>query len=402
MLDTCVRLLLRCVSLTTAGLSGVPPVANSYFRVHRSQILPAVNAVSDAVEAKATIPILANILLRPAGDKMIVRGTDLSLEIEAECELLEDASGEAITLDGARLRDVLRNLPESVEIEFLPGAMPGQVRLRAGRASFLIFSLPEGDFPSIAQHVKGDPFKIEPKTFAQALGKVLYAVEHASSDRVYLTGICLHPFEGGDKLAVVATNGRCVAVVRAPSKSRANFKSVILPVKAATAIRKHIGESKVEATIRVSESLLQVECDGVKIITNLVDGQYPDYMRLIPTDNTKVMRGTIDLLAAAARRVCLVTKDKTKEGMVLTMENNSLQLEATSREGEEANDEIGVEYGDDRFTIGFNGELFEKTLGTIVTSDVDIFFGDPASPAIFKPTASLDEFYILMPMRVSA
>jgi DNA polymerase-3 subunit beta len=377
-------------------------VADSYFRVHRSQILPAVNAVSDAVEAKATIPILANILLRPAGDRMIVRGTDLNLEIEAECELLEDASGEAITLDGSKLRDVLKNLPESAEVEFMRGAMPGQVRLRAGRASFLIFSLPEGDFPSIAQHVKGDPFAIEPKAFSQALGKVLYAVENASSDRVYLTGICLHPYDGGEKLAVVATNGRCVAVVRTPARSQASFKPVILPVKAAAAIRKHIGESKVEATIRVSDSLLQIECDGVKIITNLIDGQYPDYMRLIPTANTNVLRGTIDVLASAARRVCLVTKDQAKEGMVLTMENNSLHFAASSREGEQADDEIAVEYGGDKFTIGFNGDLFEKTLSTIVTSDVDIFFGDPASPAIFKPTAIVDEFYILMPMRVSA
>jgi DNA polymerase-3 subunit beta len=377
-------------------------MAETYFRVHRSQILPAVTAVSDAVEAKATIPILANILLRPIGDRMLVRGTDLSLEIEAECELLGDASGEAITLDGARLKDVLRNLPESAEIEFLRGAFPGQVRLRAGRASFLIFSLPETDFPSIANHVKGEPFTIDVKTISQALGKVLYAVEHASSDRIYLTGICLHPYEGGDKIAVVATNGRCVAVVRVPTKTRADFKSIILPVKAATAIRKHMGEGKSAATIRVSESLLQIECDGVRIITSLVDGQYPDYIRLVPTDNTNVLRGTIDLLSSAARRVCLVTKDKAKEGMVLTMENNTLQLEVSSREGEQANDEIPVEYGGDRFTIGFNGDLFEKTLGTIVTSDVDIFFGDPASPAIFKPTAVVDEFYILMPMRVSA
>jgi DNA polymerase-3 subunit beta len=297
---------------------------------------------------------------------------------------------------------VLHNLPESAEIEFLRGAFPGQVRLRAGRASFLIFSLPETDFPSIAKHVKGDPFTIDVKTISQALGKVLYAVEHASSDRIYLTGICLHPYEGGEKLAVVATNGRCVAVVRVPTKTRAEFKSIILPVKAATAIRKHLGEGKSEATIHVSESLMQIEADGIRIITSLVDGQYPDYMRLIPTNNNNVLRGTIDILASAARRVCLVTKDKAKEGMVLTMESNSLHLEAASREGEQADDEIAVEYGGEKFTIGFNGDLFEKTLGTIVTSDVDIFFGDPASPAIFKPTAIVDEFYILMPMRVSA
>jgi DNA polymerase-3 subunit beta len=377
-------------------------MADLLFRVHRSQLLPAVNAVSDAVDAKATIPILANILLRPVGDQLVVRGTDLNLEVEARCELLEDASGQAITLDGARLRDILRNLPESSEIDFLPGPIEGQIRVRAGRASFLIFSLPETDFPSIAKHVKGEPFNIEIKTLSQAFGKVLYAVEPSGSDRVYLTGICIHPYEDGNKIAIVATNGRCVAVVRVPTRTRAKFPSVILPVKAVNAIRKHIGDGKAEATVHVSDTLVQISAEGICIISNLVDGRYPDYMKVVPTDNNSVMRGTIDALAGAARRVSLVAKEKSKTGMVLTIENNKLHFEATSREGEEASDEIAVEYGGDRFVTGFNGDLFDKTLEAIATTDVDVFFGEPASPAIFKPTAALDEFFILMPVRVSA
>ncbi|MBB4277057.1 DNA polymerase III subunit beta [Rhizobium mongolense] len=377
-------------------------MADPFFRVHRSQLFPAITAVFEAVDTKATIPILANILLRPAGDRLFVRGTDLNIEIEAECELLEKGDGMAITLDGAKLRDVVRNLPESAEIEFLPGAFDGQVRLRAGRSSFSIFSLPERDFPSIAQHVKGEPFAIDVKSVAQAFGKVLYAAENASSDRVYLTGICLHPYEDGEKIAIAATNGRCVAVVRIPAKTRADFRSIILPVKAATAIRKYMGEGKSEATVRISETLLQIECDSIRIITSLIDGTYPDYMRVVPKENEKVMRATIDTLSNATHRVCLVSGDTAKEALVLTMEGSALRLDLSSRDGETANDEVSVEYGGDEFTIGFNGTLFEKTLEAIATTDVDIFFGDPISPAIFKPTAALDEFYILMPMRVNA
>ncbi len=376
-------------------------MADILFKVHRSQILPAINAVYDAVDSKAKIPILANILLNPQGEHLFVRGTDLSIEIEAECELMEESNASPITLDGARLRDVLRNLPESAEIEFQAGPMDGQIRMRAGRASFLIFSLPERDFPSIAQHVTGKPFTVDVKSLSTALGKVLYAVENSSSDRIYLTGIFIHPYEGGDKIAVVATNGHCMAVVRVPTKDRADFRPVILPVKAATAIRKHLGEGKAEAQIRISESLLQIESDGTSIITNLIDAVFPDYMRVVPTGNNTVMRGTIDTLSDAARRVCLVAGDVSKDAMVMVLEENSLRIKMSARDGEEADDEIGVEFGGDKFTIAFNGSLFEKTLATIVTSDVDVFFADASTAAIFKPTALLDEFFILSPMRIN-
>jgi DNA polymerase-3 subunit beta len=91
------------------------------FRVHRSQIMPAIDAAFEAADTRAKIPILNNLLLRPDGDRLFIRGTNLDIEIEAACELLEECSSMSITVAATRLREIVRSLPEAAEIVFAPG-----------------------------------------------------------------------------------------------------------------------------------------------------------------------------------------------------------------------------------------------------------------------------------------
>ncbi|WP_458382522.1 DNA polymerase III subunit beta [Rhizobium anhuiense] len=375
-------------------------MAKLLFRVHRSHLLPAIDAVFEAVDNKATIPILSNILLRPHGKELFLRSTDLALEIGASCELLDEGAGMALTLSGTDLRDIVRKLPESVEIEFSEGALPGQVRIQAGRSRFLLLSLPERDFPSIADKVTGTAFPLDVSLLSAAFSKVLYAVKADEKVRFYLAGVCIHPYAEGDKISVVGCDGYSLAVARIPVSAPVEFKPIIIPVQMVKAINKLMGDAKAPADVTVSDTMIKVECGSISLISKLIDGVYPDYMRIVPQSLDKEAIATVEGFRAAIGRVCLVADDLSKETVRLHLQEGSINLKLATQQGEEADEDLPVEYGGDSFEIGFNGKFLTNMLSSIATQDVILQFGDVETPGYFKPTIESDEFYILMPKRL--
>ncbi|NLS02291.1 DNA polymerase III subunit beta [Rhizobium sp. P32RR-XVIII] len=373
-------------------------MADVYFRVHRSQLLPALDAVSEAVDTKATIPILGNVLLRPSGDDLHLSATDLAVEIQTSCELLAGGTGDALTLSGPDLRDIVRKLPETAEIEFAAGSFSGQVRIQAGRSRFLLLSLPEGDFPTLADKIKGVAFDIDLAPMMSAIGKVTYAAKQDES-RPYLAGVFVHPHKDGRGLAVVGCDGHNLAIARVEAEEVQEFKPPIIPLKAVKSMAKLFGDRKVKARLTVSDVMLRVQTEGVVFITKLVDGTYPDYARIIPQSNARRAILPVDSFSSAISRVCLVSKDLGKDTVRLGFSGNALNMTLTTQEGEEAAEDIGAEYDDEKIEIGFNGKYLVNMLQSIPSKDVEVWMLDAGSPAIFKPTIESNELYLLMPKR---
>lgn len=374
------------------------------FRVHRSQLLPALDAAFEAADTRSKIPILANVLLRPDGDRLFVRGTNLDIEIEAGCELMAAPSGEAITVLASRLREIVKTLPESAEIRICEGAHEGQVRLLAGGARFAIFTLPARDFPTLGDQVDGASFQVDPQALSEAFKKVSYAVDRGDNVRVYLSGIHIHPGETGDKVCVVAGSNRSLAVVRVGARNKVEFPGIILSLDTTEAIRKLFGEAKEPLTLTVSDVKIRIECGDAMIISRLIDGRFPpEYMKLVPQDVTRKVLASVDAMQTAIRRASLVASDYTKEGMRITLEPERLRLEVVSQQGESAMDYAPIELdGEPGLSMGFNAKTFLGTLGSIATQDVRIEFAGTEQPAVFRLTDDRDEFFMLSPMMARA
>lgn len=374
-------------------------MADAFFSVHRSQLLPALDAVAEAFDPRAQIPILANVLLRPDGDDLRLSATDLAVEIQTSCELLPGGSRQGLTLSGSDLRDIVRKLPETAEIEFSPGAFTGQVRIQAGRSRFLLLSLPEGDFPTLADKIKGVGFDIDLSPLTVAMGKVTYAVKNDDS-RPFLSGVCIHPHKDGAGLAVVGCDGHNLAVTRVDAIELQPFQPVIVPLKAVKSVAKLFGEKKIKARLTVSDAMIRLQTDAVVFITKLIDGTYPDYTRIIPQSNEKRAVSPVDAFGSALSRVCLVADDLDKDTVRLRFDGNVMNLTLTTQEGKEAAEDIGAEYDDEKIEIGFNGKYLVNMLQSIPSKDVEIWMLDSASPAIFKPTIESDDLFLLMPRRL--
>jgi DNA polymerase-3 subunit beta len=369
-----------------------------FFRVHRGALLAALDAVIEAVDAKATIPILGNVLLRPAGDILRISGTNLNIEIDTSCELLDEGQGTALTLSGTDLRDIARKLPETAELVFSAGAFPGQVVVKAGRSRFALLSLPESDFPSIAEKATGESFEIDSSVLMGAFNKVLYAVRE-DEPRYYLAGVCLHPFADGDKISVTGTDGHNLAVVRIAVDTKVSFSPIIVPLKTIKALKKLTADGKTRARLTISAAMMKIECAGTTLISKLIDGTYPDYMRAVPGKSDKEALVVVDALRSALGRVCLVSDDLSEDTVQMRIGAGGINLLLSTRQGEEGSEELGAEYDGDAVEIGFNGKYFINMLGSIATQDVRMFFSDAGTAGLFKPTIDSDELYVLMPKR---
>lgn len=374
--------------------------AQVLFRVHRSQLLPALDAVFEAVDKRAKIPQLGNILLQPEGDTISLRATDLDIEIEAACDLLDIGDdAEPITIKGTDLRDIVRNFPESAEIEFLPGAYNGQIRIRSGKSGFSIFTLPASDFPSMASNIKGKTFEIAMPEVTAAFGKVAHAVQTKDIGRPWMTGIHMHPMED-ERIGFAALDGIGLAAVQIRTQHLLDFPGIIIPLKTTQAIRKLFDEVKEPAHIEVAENLIRIKCNGITLLSKLIEGEFPKhYLAAAPADYEREIFVTVALLKAAVARVCLVATESDKDGIKLTLERDTVRVELTSKEGESAVDYVPIQYeGDTGFSIGLNNEALRGILGTIDTQDCIIRFGGSLPNAVFRPSVGIDELYVISPM----
>ena len=368
-----------------------------FFRVHRSAILPALDAVFEAVDTRATIPILGNVLLSPRNGELTLRGTDLAIEVETSCELLDEGMQRAITVAGANLRDIVRNVPENAEITFAAGAFPDQVSIQAGRSRFSLLTLPEADFPSIAGSVVGEVIQLEIAPLIDALMKVIYAIKEDKT-RNYLSGAFLHP-GAGNRLSVVGTDGHNLAVVHLDAGRSVEFPAIIVPLKTVKSFKKLFGEGKGKADVTISDATIRISLGGVTAISKLVEGTFPGYERIIPARSNHKAVAPVATLRAAVSRVCLVANDLDRDTVRFQMEAGSLRVAMKTTAGENADEDVPVDYDGDAIDIGFNGTYLTKMLSSIGTQDVEMHFADATLPGLFRPTIDCDEHYVIMPRK---
>ncbi|WP_313613448.1 DNA polymerase III subunit beta [Agrobacterium sp.] len=374
-------------------------MADVLFKVHRTELLTALEAATQAVDAKGTIPILSNILLKPEGGRLIVCGTDLDVEIRTSCDLIEAQSVSGVTVAAKELREITRAAPESAEIVFERGRADYQIGIRAARSRYSIHTLPDSDFPSIGRTLPDLCITMGSALFSEVLGKVYYAIEKTNKARMFLMGAYLHA-SGDRQLTVVGLDGRQMAVVRMDVDEQVEFPSVIVPVKTVAIFRKLFGPMKTPCKVYISDSKIAFESGDTTLISRLVDGTFPDYSRIMPRRLPQFVTADRDAMKAAIKRTCVVAADTSKDGLKVSISHDGLQLQLVSKSGETASEAVDADYAGENYEIGFNGSFLSSLLESISTTSFRMHGSDPAMAGLFTPDNDADEDYILMPMRV--
>ncbi|MER8427781.1 DNA polymerase III subunit beta [Mesorhizobium sp. M1403] len=366
----------------------------------REALLPALALVGKAVERRTTIPVLANVLLAvdAAAGTLTITGTDLDCELRTSvpCQAGRD---EAFTLPSTLLHDAVRKMPDGAEIAI--AAEKDFATLSAGRSRFKIQVLPALDFPTMEAGSFSHSFELEVGTIARMLGTVAFAIS-SEETRYYLNGIYWH---AGEQLNAVATDGHRLAKFSIPvPEGAAGMPGIIIPRRTVDLIGKLIGD-KGKATVSLSDTKIRVETGGAALLSKLIDGSFPDYVRVVPTGNPNHFTIDREALAKAVDRVGTVSSERGSAVKFAFEAGGNLTLTTNNPEAGSANDEVTIEHGEgSSVEIGFNGRYCLDLLNAAAGKRLVFSLGDPGSPTLIQPETAdetgLKPLFVLMPMRV--
>ncbi|MGH1482131.1 MAG: DNA polymerase III subunit beta [Geminicoccales bacterium] len=368
----------------------------------RAALLKALTHVQSVVERRTTIPILSNVKLEAADNGISLTATDMDLSVvdATEAEVIRPG---ATTAAAHTLYDVVRKLPEGSHIELERSEQGAELSLRSGRTTFDLPCLPAADFPAMTDEGLDHSFSLPVSDLIRLIDRTRFAIS-TEETRYYLNGIFLHAIEEGAAscLRSVATDGHRLARVEvALPEGAAGMPGVIVPRKTVGELRKLIDELEPDALVDValSNARIRFKVGAALLRSRLIDGTFPDYERVIPSDNNKLMVMPTANLAQAVDRVATISTDKSR-AIKLAMAPGKLTLTAISPDAGRAVDEIDVDYQSDVMEIGFNARYILDITGQIEGNDIELALADAGAPTLLRDPKDSSTLYVLMPMRV--
>jgi DNA polymerase-3 subunit beta len=321
--------------------------------------------------------------------------TDLDLQIVETMAAVSVESAGAITVSAHLLFDIARKLPDGSQVSF--ETADNRMVVKAGRSRFQLPTLPRDDFPVIVEGDLPTSFEVSASLLAQLIDRTRFAIS-TEETRYYLNGIFLHVTD--EELKAAATDGHRLArfTLKRPDGAE-GMPDVIVPRKCVAELRKLLDE--VDGTVAVSLSPSKVRFDlGTAVLTSkLIDGTFPDYSRVIPTGNDKILRIDPRSFEEGVDRVSTIATEKTR-AVKMTLDRDKITLSVTSPENGTAAEEVPGDYAAQGFDIGFNSRYLLDILGQIEGDMVEVHLADASAPTLIRENDKSPALYVLMPMRV--
>ncbi len=368
--------------------------------IERSELLRALGHVTSVVERRNTIPVLANVLLRADGERIELKGTDLEREV-VESAPAEVSQPGAITVSAHMLHDIVRKLPDGAQVSLVMEGEEQRIALSAGHSKFYLPVLPPEDFPDMTAGEMPHRFEVPARDLKRLIEKSRFAIS-TEETRYYLNGIYLHEAEtnGTPMLRAVATDGHRLAQVEIPLPAGATgMPGVIVPRKTVHELQRLMEDSEANIDIALSDTKIQFSTGTIVMTSKLIDGTFPDYGRVIPQGNDKLMQVSKQAFATAVDRVSTVSTDRGR-AVKLSIEGGKLNLSVFNPDGGSATEEIDIDYDSDALDIGFNAKYLLDIASQLESDTARFLLADPGSPTTVKDGTDESTLYVLMPMRV--
>lgn len=350
------------------------------FSISRQDLTRVLSAVTKVVEGRSTIPILSNVLLSVDGGTLTVRATDLDVEATASVALL-DATDGSTTVKAKLLAEIAKKASGDISLE-----LDGDVlTVKSGKSRFRLQTLPTEDYPNLSAGTFDAEFEAD---LASLVAPVQFAMS-SEETRYYLQGVYLHTAEG--RLVAVATDGHRLARHYGPEQD--HFAGVILPRKLVSLLPKG------KVLVGLSATKIQIaSADGV-LTSKLIDGTFPDYSRVIPRNNDKLITVDSAAIRGAAERVALVSSERG-HGVKMAFASGCVVVSLQTANGS-AEEELAVAYDGEPVEIGFNSKYVSDVFGIFPAGPINLALNDGGSPALVTSEAAPDLLAVIMPMRVS-
>lgn len=357
-------------------------------RIQKASLLQGVQTVIKAVSSKATMPILSGIKLESREGKIRLFGNDLEMGIECEApaeEILEEGQ---VVVPGKAFQDIVRKLPDtSIELE----SKDNEITIRYYFSEIVLKGFDPEEFP-IMPTLEGERINIPANAFKAMVRQTIFAVA-TEENRPVFTGVLLE-CENGD-LKVVATDTHRLAFSKSVGLigSEGNWK-VVIPARALNEVLRLVPDDELLG-LMVTESQALFSFRGITLVTRLVDGAFPDYMRIIPqTEKSKAVIKGKPLLEAIERASSVVERT----GLKFTFGNRKLEINAQANSGK-VREELEVSLDGQDVQVVFNQKFFSDVLKAVNHDEYTLSMNGEFGAGIVRPVGADNYLYLMLPMR---
>ena len=364
------------------------------FTVEREKFLKALQRVNNIVSTRSMLPILSNVLITAEEDLLRLTATDLEIRIDTSVEAVVAEPG-ATTLPAKRLLALVGCFAgKDVEVSVDDNH---HAQINCGSSRFKLLGLPTDDFPEMVAFEPLREIKLQESVCRRMLNMVAYAVSIEDS-RKALTGVLFEIQE--NSMTFVATDSKRLAI----QESAIEFfdgkpGDAIVPIKAVNEL-KRMREGDNPLSIKIGEKLCRIESGNFVMTSKLIDGNYPNYRKVIPQEFSANVEINAGKLRAKIETVGLALPDMSG-CVMLSFADNKLTLSASSTEVGEGSDMIDIEYAGDPIDVTFNPKFFDDPLKICTVDKVRIRFNtaDPLNPVVMEGDPGF--LYVIMPIRKS-
>ena len=363
----------------------------------RDALLAPLQSVAGIVEKRHTLPILSNVLIEKQGDRLTLLATDIEIQIHTSTAGHTGGEDTAITVGARKLQDILRALPDGVDISLTLDEK--RLTLKAGKSRFQLQTLPAADYPRM-NLPDGDATRltVTQRVFKSLLAQVSYSM--AQQDiRYYLNGLLL--IADGSELRMVATDGHRLGYAAGDLDAAVSMPrtEVILPRKTVLELSRQLADSDDPLEIILAGNQAVFRFGSIELVTKLIDGKFPDYERVIPQNHPTLLTFARQPLLAALQRAAILTNEKFR-GVRMVLSDGLLKIISSNAEQEEANEELEIDYHGSGLDIGFNVTYLLDVLNNVSTETVEWRFNDGNSSALITLPGNECFKYVVMPMRI--
>ena len=369
------------------------------FTVKRDILLKSLNFVQGIVEKKNTLPILSNVLLQLKNNKLSIIATDLDIVFYDEIDEVKIVKEGSTTTSAAILYDILRKISSNSELN-VDLKNENKLSLKSDNSDFNLLCLPTDNFPTFADEFEESDILLNNNRFLKLLNKTKIAISNDDT-RHYLNGIYLHLTEahGRSFLTGVATDSHRLSSSSLEIENVGNFSSLILPRKTVLQLCSLLTESTEKLSMQVSENKIRFSMGSIKLISKVIDGKFPDYKKVVPTNNEKALVLPSKDFINSIERVTSVSLDR-KEGIKLTINKDNVQLSVNSANSGDGNEIIKANFNSDNINISFNSKYLIDIASEIEDKNIKMNLKDSVSPVLIEDASDKNSYYVIMPMKI--
>jgi len=369
------------------------------FVVKRDILLKSLNFVQGVVEKKNTLPILSNVLLQLKDNKLSIVATDLDIVFYNEISDVKIINEGSTTTSAAILYDILRKISSNSELNF-DLKSENKLSLKSDSADFNLLCLPTDNFPSFADEFEGQEIALDKNRFLKLLNKTRISISNDDT-RHYLNGVFLHLTEahGRNFLTGVATDSHRLSSSSLEIENSNDFSSLILPRKTVFQLCSLLSETSDSLTMQSSENKIKFTLGKIRLISKVIDGKFPDYKKVVPATNDKILNVPSKEFINSIERVTSVSLDR-KEGVKLMIDKDNIQLSVNSANSGEGNEKIKADYNSESLHISFNSKYLIDIASEIENKNLKMNLKDSTSPVLIEDASDKNSYYVIMPMKI--